>query len=171
MPQGQHLSRGIRDRQVVAQALELQVDWQWQKKGEHLRGEVRLYNRGAGHYLPTYVTPALFVRLSLADAQGALLDSTTQRRAVQRRLPVDQSYQLFDTRIPPGGSWIFAFAQETPAAAHFLNVLVEVDPDFFYRDFFAQLNLRGAAAPLIRQAHAQIADSPYILFTRTYSLE
>ena len=171
MPQGQHLSRGIRDRQAVAQALELEVEWQWQQPNKYLRGTVRLHNRGAGHFLPTYVTPALFVHLSLVDAQGALLDSTTQTRVVQRRLPFDQSYELFDTRIPPGGSWIFTWTQEAPPLARFLNVLVEVDPDFFYRDFFAQLNMRGRAATLIQQAHAEIADSPYILFTRTFSLE
>ena len=102
--------------------------------------------------------------------QGAVLESATQTRVVQRRLPFDQSYELRYSH-PPGGSWVFAWTQDAPPLARFLNVLVEVDPDFFYRDFFAQLNMRGRAATLIQQAHAEIADSPYILFTRTFSLE
>ncbi len=170
MPDGRHLSRGIHDRAAVADALELDVQWQRQGQ-ERLSGVVRLHNRGAGHFLPTYVTPALFVRVALADTQGDLLENTDHTRAVQRRLALDQSYEVFDTRIPPGGTWIFSWSQTIPLEARFLNVRVEVDPDFFYRNFFAQLNARGEAAALIEEAHAEIADSPYILFTHTLELE
>ena len=65
----------------------------------------------------------------------------------------------------------YANALSTDTALPHDYWLVEVDPDFSYRDFFAQLNVRGSAATLIQQAHAEIADSPYILFTRTFSLE
>ncbi len=39
--------------------------------------------------------------------------------------------------VVSGGTWIFDFASPRPAAAHFLRVVVEVDPDYFYRSFFA----------------------------------
>jgi len=172
MPDGRHLGSGIHDPGAVRQALELEVDWQFLKGERRLRAEIRLHNRGAGHHVPTYVTPALFVKVFLADVHGSVLDDSLQIRVVQRRVRLDENREVFDTRIPAAGAWVFDFAREVPPDARFFNLIVEVDPDFFYRSFFDQLTSKDpAGAALIQQAHAEILDSPYILFVRTIPFE
>jgi len=86
---------------------------------------------------------------------------------VQRRLSVDGQTELFDTRIPVDGVWRYEETLPITDEARFVNVLVEVDPDHFYRRFFALLEPSAARArSLLEQARGGISDSPYILFAR-----
>jgi len=172
MPDGQHFMTGIHDQVTVSRALDLEIDWKLSPETRHLRATVRIHNRGAGHHVPTYVTPAIFVKVALGDERGGVIDGTLQTRIVQRRIQLFENRELFDTRIPAGGAWLFEFASQLPAHAQLLTVVVEVDPDHFYRSFFEQYPSDSVqSASLIQQAHAQILDSPYILFVRTITLE
>jgi hypothetical protein len=177
MPGGDHRMPGIHDPLTVSRALELDIDWDFSPDQRRLRATVRLHNRGAGHHLPTYTTPALFVKVVLGD-RGGVIDSTLQIRAIQRRIQLGARRELFDTRIPAGGVWVFAFERRVPEQARLLSVIVEADPDHFYRSFFEKLAgsppfgaSRVRSAELIRQAHAQVLASPYILFARTIELQ
>ena len=177
MPGGDHRMPGIHDPLTVSRALELDIDWDLSPDQRQLRATVRLHNRGAGHHLPTYTTPALFVKVALGDDTG-VIDSSLQTRVVQRRIQLGARRELFDTRIPAGGIWEFSFERSVPAQARLLTVIVEVDPDHFYRSFFERLAgsepfgvSRGPSAELVRQAHAQVLASPYILFVRTIELQ
>ena len=49
-------------------------------------------------------------------------------------------------------------------------MVVEVDPDHFYRSFFADF-AGPQGLDLVRPAHARLLDSPYILFTQSHPLE
>jgi len=172
MPDGQHFMTGIHDQVTVSRALDLEVDWELSPQTRELHATVRIHNRGAGHHVPTYVTPAIFVKVALGDEGGGVLDGTLQTRIVQRRILLSENRELFDTRIPAGGTWLFEFTHQLPDHARLLTVVVEVDPDHFYRSFFEQYPSDSVqSASLIQQAHAQILDSPYILFVRTITLE
>lgn len=172
MPGGDHSNPGIHQRQIVARALQLEIDWRWADGGRRIAAEVSLHNRGAGHRVPTYATPAIFVKVFLSDAEDVVVESSLQTRVAQRRITLATNEEVFDTRIPAGGSWVFAYETEAPAEARFLNVLVEVDPDHFYRGFFERFTAYSRdAETYIRRAHAQIIDSDYLLFARRTVLE
>lgn len=178
MPGGDHQMPGIHDPLTVSRAVDLEIDWDFAPAQRRLRATVRLHNRGAGHHLPTYTTPALFVKAALGDSGGGVIDSSLQTRVVQRRIQLGERRELFDTRIPAGGFWEFAFERTVPPQARLLTVIVEVDPDHFYRSFFEKLAgsepfglSRARSAELIRQAHAQVLASPYILLARTIELQ
>jgi|TARA_B100000809_G_C14678016_1_gene365780 hypothetical protein len=49
-------------------------------------------------------------------------------------------------------------------------VVIGVDPDFFYRSFFATFD-PPQALDLAKQAPARLLDSAYILFTQSLPLE
>jgi mono/diheme cytochrome c family protein len=166
MPGGDHRMRGLHDRDFVRDALEFEADWH---VGSHGGGRLRvtLRNVGAGHSLPTYATGALHIKVFLSDDEDGVIESSLQTRAAQRRLTVDGQTELFDTRIPAGGVWSFEESFDIVADARFVNVLVEVDPDHFYRRFFSLLEPSDAGARvLLAQARGEISDSPYILFAR-----
>ena len=169
MPEGRHTWPGIRDPVLVGRALKLSIAPQPSLAGR-FHAEIRLHNHGAGHHLPTYATPAILVKTFLVDHFGGVIDSTLQIRSAQRALQLDAERELFDTRIPAGGTWIFDFAGVQPAEAHSLQVVVEVDPDHFYRSFFAGFD-HPQALDLAKEAHARLLDSPYILFTQSLPLE
>lgn len=172
MPDGQHFMTGIHDQVTVSRALDLEVDWELSLETRELRATVRIHNRGAGHHVPTYVTPAIFVKVALGDERGGVIDGTLETRIVQRRIRLSENRELFDTRIPSGGAWLFEFVHQVPAHARLLTVVVEVDPDHFYRSFFEQYPSDSVqSAGLIQRAHDQILDSPYILFVRTITLD
>ena len=172
MPAGAHSWAGIRDRALMGTALELEIAWDWHGLDRAAgRYQIGLHNRGAGHHLPTYSTPALFVQVALTDAEGIIIGSTQETRIVRRYVQLERQREVYDTRIPAGGAWLFAQDQAVPDRARFINVLVEVDPDYFYRDFFDRLSVSDQAYQLIDQAHAQIRDSSYILFNRSLPLD
>ena len=100
-----------------------------------------------------------------------MLEQSLRTRAVQRRLSIDGQTELFDTRIPPDGSWHFEESLTPTSAARYVNVLVEVDPDHFYRRFFARLEPPDTPTRrLLEQARGTISESPYILFARQIPL-
>ena len=166
MPGGDHHIRGLHDRNFVRNALEFDTDWH---AGPGASGLLRvsLRNVGARHALPTYATGALHVKIFLSDDHDGVIESSLRTRSVQRRLTVDGQRELFDTRIPAGGLWRYEQNLEVLPEARFVNVLVEVDPDHFYRRFFALLEPSGPRTrALLQQARGRISDSPYILFAR-----
>ncbi|HJP32221.1 MAG TPA: multiheme c-type cytochrome [Candidatus Latescibacteria bacterium] len=166
MPRGDHRMRGLHDRDFVRDAIEFEVDWRDAGDDSGHLG-IWLRNVGAGHALPTYTTGALYVKIFLSDAHGGVIESSLRTRAVQRRLSVDGQTELFDTRIPVDGVWRYEETLPITDEARFVNVLVEVDPDHFYRRFFALLEPSAARArSLLEQARGGISDSPYILFAR-----
>lgn len=170
MPGASHRTLGLRDRDFVREALDFDVVWQQGAANDQL--QVTLRNTGAGHAVPTYSTGALHVKVFLSDDHGAVIESSLRTRAVQRRLSIDGQTELFDTRIPPDGRWRFDEQFTPPEEARFVNVLVEVDPDHFYRRFFRLLTPPDEMTRmLLEQARGAISDSPYILFARQIEIQ
>jgi hypothetical protein len=138
MPARRHLWRGIHDVDMVARALEVSIapDAPSYKAGDEMQAVITVTNVGAGHYLPTYVTPKIFVRVHLLDAAGQIIEGSAQQAVIGREVTLDLSQELYDTRLPPKGSRAFTYAQVIPSAGVKLQVRLVVHPDHFYQRFF-----------------------------------
>ena len=170
MAGGDHRMRGLHDRDFVRDAVTFEAAWNIETDGRG-RLDVTLRNVGAGHALPTYATGALHVKVFLSDSEDGVIENSLRTRAAQRRLSPDGQTELFDTRIPAGGAWHYEEHFDIDVEARHINVLVEVDPDHFYRQFFALLEPPNAGArALLEQARGRISDSPYILYARQISI-
>jgi hypothetical protein len=141
--------------------------------GEMVHVTVTVANTGAGHYLPTYVTPKIFVEAHLLDAQGQSIPDSAQQATIGREVTLDLSQELYDTRIPPKASHAFTYTHVLSATAMTLRVRVVVHPDHFYRQFFAATLADGDGG----QGRAYLQDalraaeaSPFTVFARDVSL-
>ncbi len=169
MPGRQHRFRGIHDPEIVRKAVKLSV--QMKNQRERIEAEIQLTNEGAGHHLPTYAAPAIFVTVRLLDSAGNPIPRTKQVRAIQRRVPSSQDREIFDTRIPAGGTWIYDYKISRPERAETLELWIDVHPDHFYNGFFKAYRANRAAQPYIDKALESIKQSPYLLLTKHIPLD
>ena len=171
MPERAHLWRGIHDRDMVRQAIDLVTSAHRTTDAITVRADLR--NRGAGHYLPTTPTPVIWLRIELVDARGRSIPGATSALRIGRDLTYDGAWhERADTRIPPGQratmarAWTGGRTREATAA----RITVEVEPDAFYEGIYAS-RLRGqlepAARALYEQALARARTSRYIADERT----
>lgn len=172
MPERRHLWKGIHDPEMVAQAVAISIELP--ETAPHIGGEftatIRIENVGAGHYFPTYVTPQVFVRAELLDADGQPLEGSDRQAVIGRGVSLDLSQEHYDNRIPPGATRSIVYNVPLPADAVSLRVSVEVHPDHFYARFFAALLAQGATGQgraQIRKAYAEASSSAFYVFDRS----
>lgn len=169
MPDRRHQWRGIHDPESVKNALKLNVEIGSHQ--ESIEAEIRLTNQGAGHHLPTYLTPAIFVTARLLDAAEALIPKTESIRVIQRRVPLSLDKEIFDTRIPAGGTWLYTYKAPLVNNAKFLEVQLDVHPDHFYSDFFEVHKSKTSEGQMaIKQALEITENSPYFLMSKQIPL-
>ena len=158
MPERRHVWKGIHDPDTVRRALELTVN------PAPDAVTLTLKNGGAGHKLPTYVTPRLVVSGEALDAGGRPLAGSRREAVIGRGVTLDLSRELFDTRLAPGQSAVFRYLAVTGAARVRLRVVVE--PDHFYTLFFAALLEAGAGRgeAEARSALAAARASAFVVF-------
>jgi hypothetical protein len=170
MPDRAHLWRGIHDAESTRRAAALV----WELEGAAADGGFRvrlgLRNVGAGHRLPTYVTPKIDLVLSFEDAAGRRLATRTRRIGREVTFDGERWIESADTRLPPEGEEVLEWSGAAPAGSRFAHGLVRVLPDEFYRGFFADL-LEGMdpadpAEPVLRAALRRTTESPYVLYER-----
>lgn len=121
MPEGRHLFRGIHDPAMARRAMTVEAV----RDADGVRAV--LTNSGAGHFLPTYPTPRVVLRI--AAQGGGVVEMVIQRRletAADGRLVT-----VADTRLPPGAS---AKARLAVAADRPVIVTVEVYPNADYHE-------------------------------------
>jgi hypothetical protein len=143
------------------------------RPGDPMQTVITVTNSGAGHYLPTYVTPKIFVQVQLLDAQGQRIPGSAQEAVIGREVTLDLSEEVYDTRIPPKGSWSFRFPQAMPTAATTLRVRVVVHPDHFYQRFFAavlQHGEGGKGRAYLEEALLRTQSSSFTVFARDVPL-
>lgn len=169
MPERRHQFQGIHHPEMVRKALKLDV--QMKNQRDRIEAEIQLTNEGAGHHLPTYAAPAIFVTVRLLDSAGNPIPKTKQVRAIQRRLPASRDREIFDTRIPAGGTWIYDYKIARPEHAETLEVRIDVHPDHFYNSFFKAHRVSRMAQPYIDEALEVIKQSPYLLLIKHLPLE
>jgi hypothetical protein len=155
MPNRMHTWRGIHDRDTVLRAISVEV---WIDRDKL---NIKLTNTGAGHNLPTYMVPKIFVEAYQGNKEivrgtvGWMVDEYNLEK------------EIFDTRIPPGRSLIFtgnvANTEET------IELIIRVSPkEHYYRAFSRFLNERGDNLPqdvkeLLKDAIKESKKSDYIL--------
>lgn len=174
MPDRRHLWRGIHDRDTVASAVRISLETERPRyrPGEEVRATLIVANVGAGHYLPTYVTPRLLVRLALVEASGRELRGSAEEHPIGREVTLDLSREIRDNRIPPGGHARFVYTRRVARAGLRLVATVAVEPDQFYTRFFESLLQAGAGAGTadIRTALHASRRSSFQIFNRTIPL-
>lgn len=159
MPEGSHRFRGIHNADMLRQGLALEVT----RTPEGVIA--KLTNEGAGHALPTYITPR--IRLLLHDQEW----SKTAELVIQRSMdwhPDSGWRELFDTRLMPGESRRLTLPLEPNATAR-AEVVVEPDADYHDRVYpYLVANLQdeisATALAQLRTAHTAAASSHYIAY-------
>ncbi|MCK5308030.1 MAG: hypothetical protein KAJ73_05410, partial [Zetaproteobacteria bacterium] len=129
-------------------------------------------NSNTGHYFPTYVTPLIVVRGSLLDGKGDLVDGSVKERFIGRRVELNLSREIEDSRIPPMGRFVFNYSPDDTDRADKIKLEVWVHPDHFYNGFFKSSLSGGfyASKEAIEEALETTERSPYLLFSREMEL-
>ena len=137
MPNREHEWRGVHDADTVRQGIKLDVAAHATHTGATVVAD--LINIGAGHYLPTTPTPALWLRIELRDAHGQPIEGARGEIRIGRDIWFDGTWhERSDTRIPPGSKVTLAKAWKGGRVneATTASVSVEVWPDDFYEHFY-----------------------------------
>lgn len=131
MPGKRHLFRGVHDPEMVKGGVNVKVSM------EGKSAALKITNAGVGHYFPTYVTPLVVLKGFLLNRDGKVLDGTVKEAFIGRKVTLDLSEELFDTRIPPFGTFYFNYDVHNKDGADKLVFEVWVYPDEFYNRFFS----------------------------------
>ncbi len=174
MPDRQHLFRGIHDSEMVKRGISIEVASN--KKGARLI----IKNTGAGHFFPTYITPLVVVKGFMLDENGKAIPSSVKKVFIGRKVNLDLSKEIFDTRIPPEKSLEFDYNPPIPPLvkggkggfSKKLAFEVWVYPDEFYNRFYRDL-LKNKDDELnrkeIEKALKITEGSAYILFKEVFT--
>jgi hypothetical protein len=146
MPDRRHLWRGIHDLEMVRSGVAVNVvtERPRYKAGDEAVAQITLTTTGVGHHFPTYVAPRVVVRAVLVDSAGREAAASAEERVIARDISLDLSREVFDTRIPAGGRFVFDYRRRVERAGLSLRVRVTVYPDHFYTRFFESLLREGA---------------------------
>ncbi len=166
MPDREHSFKGIHSKEMVQKALTVKV----KKSSDEVT--VFVTNTGAGHKVPTYVTPKITIRGRVVTADGRIKPETTLEYYIQWNVPIDLSEEYFDTRLDPGQTFNARFELPKKYAGNFLQIEIRVYPDDFYERFFASLlanSIEGVDPKQIREAHEETLKSDFSIFKRLIS--
>lgn len=161
MPDRRHLWRGIHDKEMTLSALSIEPSV------EKDRYRLTIRNIGAGHYFPTYVTPMVEVKGYRVDAAGKMTQGSQWTGRIGRKVSLDLSVEEFDTRIAPGGEFVFNYPRAPARRGEKIIFEIWVYPDLFYANFFDHAIGRGGdgmKVDLLKQASKNGRASPYLLW-------
>jgi len=167
MPDRRHLFKGIHDLAMVRDAVSVLAE----RQGNGVL--LRIENTGVGHYFPTYATPLVVIRGFQADGQGEEVEASAKESYIGRRVTLDLSEELFDTRLAPGEAFEFTYDRPLKDGSRAIVIEVVVHPDEFYRRFYeSALGLDGMKdrESEIREALGAANSSSYHLFRRNFPL-
>ncbi|MEH6814438.1 MAG: ammonia-forming cytochrome c nitrite reductase subunit c552 [Motiliproteus sp.] len=172
MPDRKHQWRGIHDPETVRKgvtiASTLAVD-----DGSQINAQLTMTNTGTGHRFPTYVTPQVVMMAYQETASGELIDGTQNYFVVARRVPLNLSSEIFDTRLAPDETALLEYQMSRQPAASNLVMKVYVEPDKFYEGFYTsmlQSDQMGRGAPMLQQALNQARDSVFTIYEKRLPL-
>jgi len=100
MPDGAHRWRGIHDPAMVRKGVSASLRAEGDGAGGY-RVTAAVANSGAGHKLPTYLTPKLFARLLLIGPAGDVR-KRLDKAVIGWKADVEMTREIFDTRLDPG---------------------------------------------------------------------
>ena len=117
------------------------------RPGDTLQATVTVTNSGAGHYLPTYVTPKIFVQGDLLDAAGEAIADSFQEAIIGREITLNLSREGVRYPHRAKASLDFGYTMTLPDTAATLRVRIVVHPDHFYERFFKAVLRRDEGSP------------------------
>jgi mono/diheme cytochrome c family protein len=175
MPDRSHTWLGIHDSATVASAIEVTVSGV-DIGNDVVSAMIEIRNAGAGHHLPTYVTPKILVTVMGVDGEDLPIGRSRDRRAIGREiiLNAEESGEVYDTRIPAGGTWAWTYRTKNASRVSGLAVRLEVYPDHFYNRFFKgydRSSLSATSSSAIATASENASTSNYIVFEETFPLQ
>ena len=174
MPDRQHLWRGIHDKAMVQSGVTIDVrDVSLTRTS--LNATLVITNSGTGHRFPTYVTPQVVMQAYQADNNGEMIPNTDRYFVVARRVALNLSHEVFDTRLAPGQSAQLDYVLARSPEANTLVMRVYVEPDAFYAHFFtsrlaSDTGVNQKATRLLREAQKTAANSAYTLYEQWLAL-
>ncbi len=166
MPDRRHLWRGIHDLDMVRSGVEIRVA-PLEGHASQLRTAISLRNTGTGHYFPTYVTPQVVAQIFQEDAAGEFLDGTEAYLLIGRRVGLDLSSEIFDSRLAPDELRTLSYDLPRHAEAAGMVYRIYVEPDAFYTAFYTALLNSGGVVhgrEALEQALAESRESVFTLF-------
>jgi hypothetical protein len=172
MPDRRHLWRGIHDPEMVRSGVSFSPEPP-ETPGKSIRAALLIRNSGTGHAFPTYVTPRVIVEIEQLGADGRPLRGTRVERIIQRKVPLDLSREIFDTRLPPDGELRLDYRKPRARGAATLVYRMRIEPDEYYARFYRSILAGGEAgrgAPLIREALGQAESSGFVAYEQRYPL-
>ncbi|MBI5327985.1 MAG: hypothetical protein HZB80_06820 [Deltaproteobacteria bacterium] len=163
MPDRQHLWRGIHDPDMVKNGVTIDA------RREDKKAKLTITNAAVGHLFPTYATPLIIVKGFMLDKKGRVVQSSLKEAYIGRRISLDLSEELFDTRIGPQKRFEFDYVIDKSYNKNKLVFEAWVYPDEFYNRFYREL-LKGSDKNLdrkeIEKALSITEESGYLLFRK-----
>lgn len=163
MPDRQHLWRGIHDKEMVLRGVRIE-------SVRHDKGaRLTMTNSGVGHYFPTYATPLVVVKGFMLDKNYKVIQGSLKEAFIGRKISLDLSEEIFDTRIAPQKSFEFDYDAKGNYSDSKIAFEVWIYPDEFYNKFYKAIS-KNADTDINREEIAKavkITDiSPYRLFRK-----
>ncbi|MBL0141733.1 MAG: hypothetical protein IPP91_06595 [Betaproteobacteria bacterium] len=164
MPDRRHLWRGIHDQEMVRRALHREVRVK-RIDAQRIGVTVVLANRDAGHYLPTYVVPKIFVNVYVRGPGGQVL---VGQHRIGRTVNVALDQEVSDTRLAPDGRHEMSFDVRVAPGEWRVKVRIEVAPGEHYERMFADMRTRNPGLDeitrrMLDEALARAVNARYFL--------
>ena len=173
MPDRRHLWRGIHDPETTRRGVTIDHD-PIAMRGGGIETRLRIANTGTGHRFPTYVTPQVVMEAFQVSAGGEALSGTEEVLVIARRVTLDLTQEVFDTRLAPDERAVLEYRNARHPEATRLVLRVRVEPDAFYEAFYRSLlasgHAEGPGTAELRAALAESQRSGYTLYERTLTL-
>lgn len=172
MPDRKHQWRGIHDPEMVRKGVTIDSR-SGNLEGPQLHAQMIMTNTGTGHRFPTYVTPQVVMMGYQEDGNGQLLGGTQSYYVVARRVPLNLSHEVFDTRLAPGETALLEYQMDRHPEAMNIVMKIYVEPDKFYEGFYTSMlesDLMGPGAPMLQEALNQAQKSVFTLYERRLEL-
>lgn len=165
MPDRRHFFRGIHDPDTVRRAVRWTFDVS--PRAKDVQAHMTLTNVGAGHFLPTYVVPEIWMRIDVRDDAGVTLGFAEHRIARKVTFENGDWTQTSDTRLAPDETVTLDYSGPLPPAAALIVGRVIVLPDLWQADKF-RARIPEAQSDTARRyysaALAETETSGYTLF-------
>jgi mono/diheme cytochrome c family protein len=171
MPGRRHLFRGIHDPEMVKSGITFEIETA--DSENRVASKLKITNSGVGHYFPTYTTPLVVIKGFLTDAKGNVLRGTLKEANIGRKVTIDLSREIFDTRIPPQKSYEFDYSVRRTVTAEKLVFEVSIFPDEFYNRFFeSAIKSHDPAMKRaeLKEALRNTSGSGYLLFKKEFPI-
>ncbi|TGN07148.1 multiheme c-type cytochrome [Leptospira ilyithenensis] len=172
MPGRNHEWKGIHDKEMVQNGLEVKLDIF--EKDNSIFAKGMLTSKNIGHKFPSYAVPKIYIRLILDSKAKSEEPILLREETIGRFVDIFIEKESFDTRLSPGESIQIEakLAKNQISPGSIIKLEVDVSPGEMYNRMFQHnlenkeaLSLSPKAVPILEQALDEKKKSDYRLFT------